>query len=92
MVRGQGEPLGHLRSVALPVRDADVLRGIDVVSRTVGMVEMEGKAAQVGPRSHLLAHCRLLLAHNARGTARARLLGMDALRLRVALRPSWEWE
>ena len=69
VVRLGTQRLGHGRGGALSLRYAVELCGIHGVSCSVGMVAMEGAAAAVGSCCHLLAHCWLLLAHNAHRSA-----------------------
>ena len=69
----------------LPLRNARLLRGLDRLSLHSSPLEVEGAAPQVGPRRHLLAHRRLLLAADADGATRAGLLGLDAVYLRLVV-------
>lgn len=86
MVRHKRKRMGYIRGVAVPVRDDDVVSGLDMVSRAVGKVGVEGEAEEMGSRSDILAHSGKLLANNADGSAYSGVLGMDAVHLRMGVR------
>lgn len=70
MVRLGTKRLGDGRHHPLSLWNAVELHRFDCLSRPFSMVAMEGEAAQVGPRRHLLAHSRIVFAHHACGVAR----------------------
>ena len=70
MVRLGSERLGDGRHHPLSLWNAVELHRFNCLSRPFCMVAMEGEAAQVGPRRHILAHSRIVFAHHACGVAR----------------------
>lgn len=70
MVRLGAKRLGDGRHHPLSLRNAFELHRFNRLSRPFCMVAMEGEAAQVGPRRHILAHSRIIFAHHACGVAR----------------------
>lgn len=76
MVLPPRECLGNLRRVALPLRYADVVYRLHLVSCSFSPFGLEGTFEKVGPCCHLLAHRWFLFAYNAHRHARPRLLGM----------------
>lgn len=70
MVRLGSKRLGDGWHHPLSLRNVVELHRFDCLSRPFCLVALEGEAAQVGPRRHILAHSRIIFAHHACGFAR----------------------
>ena len=83
VVRLGAQRLGDGWHHTLSLRHAQFVCRKHSLSRPFGMVAVEAEAAPVGPRRHLLAHSRLLLAHNACGSARVRHVGLGVVHIHL---------
>lgn len=78
--------LGNIRHNALHLRNACKLYFINRLSRPLGPLTIQGNAPKVRPRRNLLAHCRLLLAHNPHSPTKSKFMGMGTICIRVVMR------
>ena len=78
--------LGYRRRDSLFIRHAHVVHRLDGLPCSFGLEQVERAAATVGSRRHLLAYCRQLFAYHAHRAARPGVLGLESVRLYLALR------